>query len=156
MDEPYEPQDPRTQVYLRIKWFQEWSPVITVIVSALALIVIGVQVVVYIQQRNIMSKTVAQYGETRELENRAWVGVKPPEYRYIKALNDVTIVTIYINTGHVPATGTLIVNGKCLTEAPPDDAPYENPITRPSKLVFMPGVDMPDGTAKLKGFPFCG
>lgn len=56
MSEPYEPRDPNTQLYLRAKWLQEWSPIFTVVISCLALAVVGIQACIYNQQRQLMNE----------------------------------------------------------------------------------------------------
>ncbi len=50
MSESYEPKNPNTQVYLIAKRLQEWSPLVTVAVSVIALAIIGVQAAIYYKQ----------------------------------------------------------------------------------------------------------
>jgi hypothetical protein len=59
MSEPYEPRNPNTQLYLRAKWLQEWSPILTVVISCLALAVVGLQSCIYNQQRRLMNEQKA-------------------------------------------------------------------------------------------------
>jgi hypothetical protein len=56
MADSYEPQNPNTKLYLAAKKLQDWSPIITVIVSCIGLVVIGFQACIYNEQRKLMNE----------------------------------------------------------------------------------------------------
>jgi hypothetical protein len=56
MAESYEPRNPNTKLYLTAKKLQDWSPIITVIVSCIGLVVIGFQACIYNEQRKLMNE----------------------------------------------------------------------------------------------------
>src|SRR3977135_3857204 len=47
-DGSWKTKDPNTELNLRFRRFQQWSPTVTVVVSVLALIIIGAQAVIYL------------------------------------------------------------------------------------------------------------
>lgn len=152
----YAPRDPGLAVYFARKWLQDNSNLITAVASVLALVVIVWQGIIYVRQTDLMEKTWIEMKETREVENRSWVGVKPAFYAVYPEEGLVTIQIAFTNTGNVPATATGIINGQCLAQAPTNDAAYSQPTTLPSQMTLMPGAEFPHTVVKLKAFPYCG
>src|SRR6266567_2577768 len=70
MSDPYEPKNPNTQLYLVGRKIQEWSPLITVAVSAIALFIIGAQALIYLKQANLMEKTLAEIRSGGEVSQK--------------------------------------------------------------------------------------
>src|SRR6266496_3065472 len=73
--------------------------------SLLVLIAIVVQAYIYLRQWEAMRHTLYEMRATRELENRAWVGVKHVRFEQIQS--GIAINATYINSGNSPALVTL-------------------------------------------------
>lgn len=149
-DTEYKPSWP---IRLHLGWKEHrttGASVVTILISLAVLAVIIMQAAIYVKQTHIMAQMVEEGQKTRELENRAYVGVSQVGYQPIPGpgpVEEARIMLRLVNTGRTPATGramTLLV----LTpeQQLPDSfnvaAVWESERRLPSQEVFMPGADM--------------
>ncbi|HKR58407.1 MAG TPA: phage holin family protein [Pyrinomonadaceae bacterium] len=123
--------------------------------NLLSFLIIGavvVQAIIYFIQWRAMQGTLREMRLSRELENRAWIGVKVIDIEN-RADGGVNFNGTYVNSGNSPANVTVEVRGEYLQQPPPDDfqfPPYE---TKGSRLVLFPHMEYNSLMAVLPGVP---
>lgn len=127
--------------------------------SLLVLVVIIVQACIYYQQAQSMQNTLKEMRISRELENRAWVGLQGIELKSVPG-EGIDLIGICLNAGTTPAVITIEYKGEMLKQSPPDDAnlgPFERQGSRfavfPNspvrmRLATVPGIPLPDTKRK--------
>jgi hypothetical protein len=115
------------------------------------------QAVVYRRQWNAMQDTLKEMGVSRELENRAWVGLKDLKFEPRPAVDGVVganLIATFINSGQSPAIVTITIEGKELEQSPPDDLAYPVLPTKASQLPLFPHAEVEKELISLpKGVP---
>ncbi len=115
-------------------WMQTWLPIIF---SFLVIVVIIVQAYIYKKQWGAMRGTLEEMKLSREMENRAWIGVKSVEFEE-DPHGGYRIAMAVVNGGNTPANVTIEYVGRDLDGPPPDDASYGDLANKPSQLVLFP------------------
>lgn len=96
-------------------------------------------------QWNAMNDALEETKRNRDLEYRAYVGVKGIDFRKLPdnpALGEV-IVT-YVNSGRTPALNSKVMQAISIRETPlPEDAGFESPDTVQSVFVIAPAMEFP-------------
>jgi hypothetical protein len=118
-------------------WLQIWLPIIF---SGLVVVVIFAQAYIYKKQWNAMQDTLKEMRLSRELENRAWIGVKSLEFEQGEPAG-VDVVATFVNSGASPAIMTFEYRMEDLEQSPADDIvlpPYPN---QGSSLALFPHVE---------------
>jgi hypothetical protein len=104
----------------------------------------GSQVSIMQGQLNAMQETLGEMRISRELENRAWIGVS--ELEIMDAKNDkkaVDIIATFVNSGNSPAVVTIDYFLQTREESPPDDIDVE-PLKekdKGSRIAFFPHTE---------------
>jgi hypothetical protein len=117
--------------------------------SFTALVVIVVQSMIYVQQWENMRDTLNELRTTRELENRAWVGVKNMEI-VPSAQGGTEVVATFVNSGNSPAIVEVRFRGEELEESPPDNAEFPE-MSKGSTLALFPNVESPSRVTTFEG-----
>ena len=145
-DRPFRNRDIESFIvwcHLKKKSLAVWLPVF---ISAVVLVVIIAQSVIYkrqldamFSQGQTMQDTLTEMRTSRELENRAWIGVKSIEA--VDGHGGVTIKLTFINGGNSPAIVTMKIEGKVRYDSPPDDFQFPPFETMGSSLTLFPGQE---------------
>src|SRR6185295_19086436 len=107
MGEPYEPPDPSTSVYLTLRKLQQWSPVITVVVSVIGIVVIGFQACIYQRQADIMEKTLTVTAQATQIAKEARRPVVIQDVSLAKVTDQMDFEIKLHNDGGSPVDATL-------------------------------------------------
>ena len=98
-----------------------------------------------------MQGTLAEMRTSRELENRAWIGMKSMEFQNVP--DGVDLVASYENSGNTPAKVTVVYEARNLSEPPADDIPYTPIAHSGSVLALFPKTQYSGLVAHFKGMP---
>jgi len=96
-------------------WMQTWLPIVF---SGLVVIVIVVQAFIYKkqwdvmrEQSNLLNASIQEATKTREVENRAYVGIKEITMNAtVKSKKDIEIILTIENTGKTPARASKLTS----------------------------------------------
>jgi hypothetical protein len=121
------------------------------LLGLLTLIVIAVQTGIIKMQWDAMQDSLQEFRNSREMENRAWIGIKSLEPAYYP--DGVGLVALVVNAGNSPANVTLRVKGEYRESSPPDDVQYGSMQDKGSVLTLFGHSEVPKQIAFLEGVP---
>jgi len=120
--------------------------------SWLVFVAVVTQIIIYKKQWEAMQNTLKEMRISRELENRAWVGLKKIEVEQ-RPEGGVHLNGFYVNSGNTPANVLIKFKGEMRKQPPPNDidlGPYE---AKGSNLALFPHVEYQSVIASLEGLP---
>jgi hypothetical protein len=148
----YSPRCPGVQRDLIFKRMQDFSGLVTTFISVAALLVIVWQGWIYVEQTRLMEKQWTEMRDTRELENRAWIGVKDV-FLVQMATGGYSVNAKYVNAGDSPALCTIEIEGGIRESSPPDDYKYSMLTGQGGKSVMFPSTEETLQLAYMPGPP---
>ena len=139
--------------YFRVNEHSERIRFFTVnTLSWIVFMAVVTQIVIYKKQWHAMRDTLSEMKTSRELTNRAWIGVKSIEIEE-NPDGGIKIIAAFLNSGATPANVTIQLKGEPRTEPPPDDitiGPFQD---EGSHLALFPNVEHRTSIARLPALP---
>lgn len=109
--------------------------------SWLVLVAVILQVVIYRKQWHAMQDTLSEMRISRELENRAWVGVKNLNFRE-SPFGGHDILASFVNSGNTPAIVRVAFVGEPREDSPPDNIKLQQAPHEGSRIALFPHVEV--------------
>jgi hypothetical protein len=125
------------------------------------LAIIATQAWIYNEQRKTgnrqwqaMQDTLKEMKISRELENRAWIGVEPVTVEKVPGGGSgMNIRAVFVNSGKSPSIATIRYALGVLRESPPDNYQHRKFADKGSTLALFPEVKHPVSLAVVPEIP---
>jgi hypothetical protein len=120
--------------------------------NLLIVLIVAVQAYIYRRQWEAMRDTLKEMRISRELENRAWIGVTAIDLEDAKS-GGVEVVATFVNGGNSPAIVKMEYRMEVLEQSPPDDVSLGSFPDEGSTLAFFPNTERKSQLGLLPGVP---
>lgn len=148
----YSPSHPGILKDRALKRTHDYSPIANIAIGLAAFFVILWQGWIYVDQTKLMEKQWTEMRDTRELENRAWVGVKQADMVDLPK-GGVQFNVTYVNGGNSPAVCSIEVTGGYRDSSPPDQYDFGKMPFQGSKIAIFPNSEYVSIAAILSEAP---